>query len=503
MTIPYWASDFDEGMANPRASPVFSNGFFGPGVGLPTSGPFRGWQQANPNTVFRRNFGFGQLFTFEGIQNILRRRRNRDILLPTALADSNFEDQHGGPHVWVGGSMNNLNEAARDPLFFSHHSYVDKIWEDFRRQQTVNPATDYPFNPNDPRFRAAHAPNEMMGFFPNGEVNIDFTQITGYSNIFFQLVQYEPVTCPACGNSPYLFCDGSQNPARCVSRTTAAIRAGGQGVVDTLPGVSVTGQRRRRAAVSSEQGSSGYDDVCSSRPNWLANDVNVNTVYVGPQSPIGQPDNLWAYVPIKVIAKRPIEYNEFQKYNMYNMPHGDNGFKNTFFNPGNNKGYSSCTKRLGNAGRVKVVSYGTDHYSYSEEILITDNRLGVSMAVGALPVLKSNGANPEKSIVAAFDECGHVCKPYCKPNSLGRHNQYFSGAISVSSKAPLQYASSYGDALLDAWEITDDSSCPSLNNYKVPLTFFCDNTDPYVWYRHPGRDPKNASTPGVSINLGK
>ena len=41
---------------------------------------------------------------------------------------------HGGIHNWVGGlrglgDMANLNTAAKDPCFYSHHSNVDRIWE--------------------------------------------------------------------------------------------------------------------------------------------------------------------------------------------------------------------------------------------------------------------------------------------------------------------------------------------------------------------------------------
>lgn len=43
-----------------------------------------------------------------------------------------FSDQlqsvHGGIHVWVGGSMADVDWAAFDPIFWAHHSMVDRIW---------------------------------------------------------------------------------------------------------------------------------------------------------------------------------------------------------------------------------------------------------------------------------------------------------------------------------------------------------------------------------------
>lgn len=35
---------------------------------------------------------------------------------------------HGSAHMWVGGLMGSLATAAQDPLFFMHHSNVDRLW---------------------------------------------------------------------------------------------------------------------------------------------------------------------------------------------------------------------------------------------------------------------------------------------------------------------------------------------------------------------------------------
>jgi tyrosinase len=36
---------------------------------------------------------------------------------------------HGGVHVGVGGWMSDFNTAARDPVFWLHHSNIDRLWE--------------------------------------------------------------------------------------------------------------------------------------------------------------------------------------------------------------------------------------------------------------------------------------------------------------------------------------------------------------------------------------
>jgi len=80
------------------------------------------------------------------------RRPRRPIMLPHAtpppgappedifrvddvLASSDFidfsirlEQVHGWVHVWVGGSMREVPTAAFDPIFWSHHAMIDRLW---------------------------------------------------------------------------------------------------------------------------------------------------------------------------------------------------------------------------------------------------------------------------------------------------------------------------------------------------------------------------------------
>lgn len=57
----------------------------------------------------------------------------------TAYAD--FESRcwrlHDNIHVWVGGTMSDQNWAAYDPIFWTHHAMVDRLW---RLWQANNPS---------------------------------------------------------------------------------------------------------------------------------------------------------------------------------------------------------------------------------------------------------------------------------------------------------------------------------------------------------------------------
>jgi tyrosinase len=40
----------------------------------------------------------------------------------------NLEDYHGNVHIWVGGHMTDIPYAAYDPLFWAHHTMIDRLW---------------------------------------------------------------------------------------------------------------------------------------------------------------------------------------------------------------------------------------------------------------------------------------------------------------------------------------------------------------------------------------
>jgi tyrosinase len=50
--------------------------------------------------------------------------RNRDFM----TFQTQLESLHDGVHVWVGGTMSSIATAAYDPLFWAHHSMIDRAW---------------------------------------------------------------------------------------------------------------------------------------------------------------------------------------------------------------------------------------------------------------------------------------------------------------------------------------------------------------------------------------
>ena len=481
VTLPFWASVLDNDMRDASQSVVFSPAFFGPGVGEPTSGPFRGWRRANPSTIFARNVQTGgALYTHEGIQNILQRTRNRQILIPTADPDANFELQHGAAHSFVGGTMNTLQQAAYDPIFFAHHTFVDQIWERFRyrsRNAGVDTSTDYPFDPNDQRFRPQHNPDGITGFFPNNEVNIDFIQRTGYSDVFYQLVMYEEVpSCPTCNGSPYLFCNTNLMPARCVSRTVQELRLSDPSLVAELPGLSLTGVAvnvRVPRDLFMVNHISNFTEICPKRP--LINDIDIRL----PRPKRGlshSPSTDWAYVPVKVINKRPDDYKGFDRYTLH-----DDDNSGSFISQKVSRG---CDDMDDSVGKIKLVSYGLNYNGYAEEYVIIDNRLGVSESTGYIPVRRPFKGSPSAVMVAAFDQCGRVCRPFCNSDKTGQmiQNEPFSGAIKISTDLPLQFGGTYAEAMLNVWNMPKQpASCPTLIDNRIPISFYCEYAEEWVW----------------------
>jgi len=94
-------------------------------------------------------------------------------VMQAALTAANFTDfggtasfggipegsPHGSVHVDVGGDMGAFSTAARDPIFYAHHSNVDKMWSDWNKGSSTHT------NPTDPAFL-----NLTWSFFDENKV---------------------------------------------------------------------------------------------------------------------------------------------------------------------------------------------------------------------------------------------------------------------------------------------------------------------------------------------
>lgn len=107
ISIPYWNTTIDR----QTNSPLWNQNFLG---------------QFNADWDLNRNFGVGG-----------------SLPMPTDLTQVQAQGQfltysnmlergpiHHGAHRWIGGAMA-ATVSPRDPAFFLHHAYVDKVWQDW------------------------------------------------------------------------------------------------------------------------------------------------------------------------------------------------------------------------------------------------------------------------------------------------------------------------------------------------------------------------------------
>jgi polyphenol oxidase len=80
---------------------------------------------------------------------------------------------HGAVHNDVGGNMSTFANAGKDPIFYAHHSNVDKIWSDWRKKLPTHT------NPTDAAFL-----NLTFAFFDEGKrwTSIKASQVLDHEN---------------------------------------------------------------------------------------------------------------------------------------------------------------------------------------------------------------------------------------------------------------------------------------------------------------------------------
>lgn len=213
VALLYFDSRLDQPLRDPTRSIIWSPQFLGTVKGRVTDGPFRFWQTpAGP--LVRAGGHEGEYFTYRHIRAVMTRSRLEEISEPHAPPPFDFEIRHGDVHQHIGGIMSPAETAGFDPVFYMHHTFVDYLWEVFRRSQKekgVDPTRDYPTRYG----TSAHAPNALMGL---GRLR----NIHGMSDMYTaRMYTYEPSpTCsyrnPSCG-SRYLTCNFRFGRPQCVT----------------------------------------------------------------------------------------------------------------------------------------------------------------------------------------------------------------------------------------------------------------------------------------------
>ncbi|KAK7114309.1 hypothetical protein V1264_000387 [Littorina saxatilis] len=454
--VPYWDSSMDTALEHPDQSYIWSNDFFGSWEGEVVAGPFANWQTPE-GMGLRRSVGRdGQLFTRESIEAIMSRNTYEEILMPDQDPQYSLEFHHGGTHVFVGGDMERLDTAAFDVIFFLHHAFVDYIWEMFRdkmRNNDLNPE-QYPTVGEVSDYHLASAP---MGF---GNI----THAEGYLNALKDSYEYQPAPeCsqlnPDCG-SKYLWCNVTL--ARCIP-------------IDPLDPPIV------------EVGPDPHPAHCPfTKPQSYQNSFCLNGVCDVSQ---------WVWVPVKIVAQRPPEFNDYHSYPV------TNGKVSTtdIYEPSSYidtrryiktdkpkpRAYEHCENKDG-VGKIFVSSNGVNYDGSYKESAIIDQRLATSIGVTYIAVKDPGVKGVTEVILRAHDQCGRICHTACKiPGSNPSRFEACSGVVEITPDYPRQYGQTYASATLDVYDYASNSDCPSFKTDEFFVTFYCDYRDHLPWVEKP------------------
>ncbi|KAJ8322957.1 hypothetical protein O5D80_008474 [Batrachochytrium dendrobatidis] len=140
-TMPYW--DWTLDAEAPQNSPIWADDFMG-GDGLPgtdciSSGPFYGLTGVHPSHhCVKRRFDlahgmYSSFYTPEVVSKIVR----------TSQTYLEFRHEietkpHGSIHSGVGGNFATATISTNDPLFFLHHTNMDRLWWIWQSQSQRN-----------------------------------------------------------------------------------------------------------------------------------------------------------------------------------------------------------------------------------------------------------------------------------------------------------------------------------------------------------------------------
>ncbi|KAK3578477.1 hypothetical protein CHS0354_038574 [Potamilus streckersoni] len=464
VSIPYWASHLDSSLPDPTKSIIWSEEFLGNGDGFVTTGPFKNFVTAN-GTILRRNTGVtGHLFTQAVVDKITSSNSTSDITEPNGPFETNIELQHNQVHHWINGNMDNLNTAAEDPVFYLLHSYVDHIWEEFRKNLKkigIDPDLDYPldYGPEE------QAPDAPIGF--GGLHNND-----GLNSVFSELVTYAPFpTCtswnPDCG-SPFLKCDLTESVPKCVSITVDEYEM-------LLRKTEHDPCAMPTARIMSVQNNFAINTLCDIRQ--------------------------WAFIPVKIVSKRPPEFGNYKSFPVLNnQPYRqvDVFSPEVYFQKSQRSqtGIAHCPKTNEPSNRIMIESHGLNYYGSYKDYVLLDQRHAITTAVTYIGIRAPNGSSSDV-IFSAYDRCGRICKPFCLDiKSNVSKPKPCQGVIRVSNLLPMLYGRTYAEAVKLTWKKEDDSDLPELDD-SVFLTFYCNHESIWPWERTVRRQLGESQTGNV------
>ena len=347
--------------------------------------------------------------------------------------------------------------AAYDPIFLMHHSFIDLVWELFRRIQLrrgVDPTTDYPMDVTDP---AGHRYNDPSGFgllLNRHSLSDIFTR---------EMYTYQlPPTCTrerlSCG-TPYLRCDTSTGRARCVAATVFDIPP--NEVFDIEAIARAAGQKRRKRNVpgfaNNEEHVNSYLRHLNEIADVKCQPENVNDHYVNNFNVNGVTNkNIWSYIPVQVIVDTlPAKINS-------NAP----------------AIYPKCQRSPDAPFSVYVETNGLNYKGFYKDVTHVKKGLSVTSDIVYVAVPTPSNTSSEV-LISAYDSCGRLCRTFCRS---GENDTYrpCAGSVRVTSETPLHYGSDVKSLSQQLW-IHRENSIPSFDSSCVFMQVLCDNNLSWPW----------------------
>ncbi len=107
ISIPYWNTSTDQSLT----SPLWDQNFMG---------------QFNTDWNLQRNLGGNDMLPMPS--EVAQVQAQTNFLIYSDMMERG--PVHHGPHRWVGGIMN-ATVSPRDPVFYLHHAFIDKLWQEW------------------------------------------------------------------------------------------------------------------------------------------------------------------------------------------------------------------------------------------------------------------------------------------------------------------------------------------------------------------------------------
>jgi len=207
-----------------RDSVIWSDDFLGTPTGHVTSGPYAGWTVLNalPNSTDLKLWRAvdsnpeGGLFQDSDVKTFTNYPDFGNFSFCTSEA---FEGTHGLAHDFVGGFMGNIVLSPNDPVFYSHHCFVDFMWEQFRQNKQTAHQREHYWPPVDPQCSVsvefASVDHQMAPFNQTNKAGLSPTY-TGELYKYDERPQCNEEKTACTPESKWLFCDKKSN--RCVTK---------------------------------------------------------------------------------------------------------------------------------------------------------------------------------------------------------------------------------------------------------------------------------------------